>query len=85
MAELLKDTKLTIKPNYRVFPLSTGLDYLSFVIYDGIYSRVRKRIKKKECSVQVVILKESKEKGKRLLLLSRAIVCTVMGITCLIH
>lgn len=46
MVELLKDTKLTIKPNYRVFPLSTGLDYLGFVIYDVIYSRVRKRIKK---------------------------------------
>lgn len=46
MVELLEDTKLTIKSNYRVFPLSTGLDYLGFVIYDGIYSRVRKRIKK---------------------------------------
>lgn len=45
MVELLKDTKLTIKPNYEVFPLSTGLDYLGFVVYNGIYSRVRKRIK----------------------------------------
>ena len=67
MVGLLKDTKLTIKPNYRVFPLSTGLDYLGFVIYDGIYSRVRKRIKKKECSVQVVILKESKEKRQEIM------------------
>ena len=45
MVKLLKDTKLTIKPNYRVFPLSIGLDYLGFAIYDGIYFRVRKRIK----------------------------------------
>lgn len=42
---LLEGSKLTIKPNYRVAPLSEGLDFLGFVTYSGIYCRVRKRIK----------------------------------------
>lgn len=46
VVELLKDSKLTIKSNYRVAPLSEGLDFLGYVIYNGIYSKVRKRIKK---------------------------------------
>lgn len=46
IVDLLKDSKLTIKPNYRVFPLEIGLDFLGFVTYSGVYSRVRKRIKK---------------------------------------
>lgn len=46
VVELLKDSKLTIKSNYRVSPLSEGLDFLGYVIYNGIYSKVRKRIKK---------------------------------------
>lgn len=44
---LLKDSKLTIKENYRVAPVSEGIDFLGWVIYSGIYSRVRKRIKTK--------------------------------------
>jgi hypothetical protein len=44
---LLKDSKLTIKPNYRIAPTSEGIDFLGFVIYSGIYCKVRKRIKKK--------------------------------------
>ena len=71
MVGLLKDTKLTIKPNYRVFPLSTGLDYLGFVIYDGIYSRVRKRIKKKNAQYKLSYLKSPRRKGKRLWLQSK--------------
>lgn len=46
VVELLKDSKLTIKSNYRVAPLLEGLDFLGYVIYNGIYSKVRKRIKK---------------------------------------
>ena len=45
MQGLLDGIHLTIKSNYRVFPLSEGLDYLGFVTYNGTYSRVRKRIK----------------------------------------
>lgn len=45
IGELLKDSKLTIKPNYRAAPLSEGLDFLGFVTYSGTYCRVRKRIK----------------------------------------
>ncbi len=43
--ELLNGTKLTIKKNYRVSPISNGIDFLGFVIFSGIYCRVRKRIK----------------------------------------
>ncbi len=42
---LLDGSKLTIKSNYRVAPLSEDLDFLGFVIYSGTYCRVRKRIK----------------------------------------
>lgn len=45
ICELLDGSKLTIKPNYRVAPLSEGLDFLGFVIFNGIFCRVRKRIK----------------------------------------
>ncbi len=45
ICKLLEGSKLTIKPNYRVAPLSEGLDFLGFVTYSGIYCRVRKRIK----------------------------------------
>jgi hypothetical protein len=52
---ILNKAKLDIKPNYRIAPLNQGLDYLGFVIYSGIYSRVRKRIKlnakKKLCHI----------------------------------
>lgn len=45
ICDLLDGSKLTIKPNYGVAPLSEGLDFLGFVIYSGTYCRVRKRIK----------------------------------------
>lgn len=45
ICKLLEDSKLTIKSNYRIAPLSEGLDFLGFVTYSGIYCRVRKRIK----------------------------------------
>lgn len=45
ICNLLDGSKLTIKPNYRVAPLSEGLDFLGFVTYSGTYCRVRKRIK----------------------------------------
>lgn len=45
ICDLLDGSHLTIKPNYRVAPLSEGLDFLGFVTYSGIYCRVRKRIK----------------------------------------
>lgn len=45
IVELLENTKLQIKPNYRVYPLSEGIDFLGYVIFSGIHCRVRKRIK----------------------------------------
>lgn len=45
IVKYLDGTGLQIKPDYRVFPLSSGLDFLGFVTYSGTYSRVRKRIK----------------------------------------
>lgn len=42
---LLLGTGLSIKDNYKVSPISNGLDYLGYVIYDGTSSKVRKRIK----------------------------------------
>lgn len=42
---MLRDTNLDIKPNYRVFPITEGIDFLGYVIYSGIYCKVRKRIK----------------------------------------
>lgn len=46
LSEKLKPTGLSIKENYRIFPRRLGIDYLGYVMYDGRYSRLRKRIKK---------------------------------------
>ncbi len=37
---------LKVKPNYRVYPFSEGIDFLGYVIYSD-YTRIRKRNKKK--------------------------------------
>lgn len=45
--EQTRKIDLKIKPNERVFPTAQGIDFLGYVTYNGSYSRLRKRIKKK--------------------------------------
>lgn len=44
ITEYLKDLKLEIKSNYRIFPISTGIDFLGYVFYPK-YTLIRKKIK----------------------------------------
>lgn len=45
--ELVARVNLEIKPNERVFPVSEGIDFLGYVIYNSEHVELRKRIKKK--------------------------------------
>lgn len=45
VCNLLKNSGLTIKHNYKIAPIFIGINFLGFVIYNGIYCKVRKRIK----------------------------------------
>lgn len=61
VCNLLKNSYLTIKKNYRIAPLSIGLDYLGFVIYSGVYCRIRKRIKK-NAQIKLSYLKSNRRR-----------------------
>ena len=45
--ECMEEIGLTVKPNERVFPVSEGIDFLGYVIYDAGHVELRKRIKQK--------------------------------------
>ena len=45
--EQVEEINLEIKHNERVFPSADGIDYLGYVTYNGSYSLLRKRVKKK--------------------------------------
>jgi hypothetical protein len=44
ITEYLKDLKLEIKSNYRIFPTSTGIDFLGYIFFPK-YTLIRKKIK----------------------------------------
>ena len=45
--EQIGEIDLEIKKNERVFPSAQGIDYLGYVTFNGSYSLLRKRVKKK--------------------------------------
>lgn len=45
--ECMEEIGLTVKPNERVFPVSEGIDFLGYVIYDAGHVELRKGIKQK--------------------------------------
>lgn len=45
--ECMEEIGLTVKPNERIFPVSEGIDFLGYVIYDAGHVELRKRIKQK--------------------------------------
>ena len=44
--DLVGEIELTIKPNERIFPTRTGVDFLGYVTYSAEDVRLRKRVKK---------------------------------------